>query len=212
MFKRKKHFLIIFFFLITLTSISTLSNKVFSDKHSVLKIEDIVKLFKEKNFEKGLSSLKLLCNQNNTKAQYLYSQIFYSGKIIPQDFEKAYFWSNIAKLGGFKKSKTITSLLDETLQEDQKTKINDKIKNFLEKLAMNKNKLAILQIAKWHLNLSEEIDYTNAYKWYNIAVATGIKTAIKKRDEMLSELSAEQIIEAQKLSNEIFNKMNKTKE
>ena len=193
-------------------SFSSLSNKVLSDKHSVLKIENIVKLFKTKDFKKALSSLNTLCNQNNIKAQYLYSQIFYSGKIIPQDFKKAYFWSNISNLGGFKKSKTISTLLENTLEKDQKTKINNEIKEFLEKQAMNKNKLAILQIASWYLKLSEEIDYTNAYKWYNVAVAIGIKTAIKKRDEMLSELSAEQIIDAQKLSNEIFNKMNITRE
>ena len=209
MFKRKKHFLITFVFLITVISLNTVSNKVLSDKQHVLKIEDIVKLFKTKDYEKALSSLNLLCNKNNIKAQYLYSQIFYAGNIIPQDFEKAYFWSNIANLGGFKKSKKITNLLNEILEKDQKSKINNDIREFLEKLAKQKNKLAILQLAKWYLKLSEEIDYTNAYKWYNVAVAMGIKTATKKRDEMLSELSAEQIVDAQKLSTEIFNKMNK---
>ena len=38
-------------------------------------------------------------------AQYLYSQILYSGNITPQNFEKSYFWSAISDLGGFKNSK-----------------------------------------------------------------------------------------------------------
>ena len=212
MFKGIKHFLFGFIFLITVTSFNAVNNKVLSDKHNVLKIEDVVKLFKKNDYKKALSSLNIMCNKNNIKAQNLYSQIFYAGNITPQDFEKAYFWSNIAYLGGYKKSEKITSLLDDILEEDQKTKINAKIKVFLEKHAKEKNKLAILQLAKYYLKLADEIDYANAYKWYNVAVAMGIKTATKKRDEMLSELSAEQIIEAQKLSNEIFNRMNKTKE
>ena len=74
---------------------------------------------------------------------------------------------------------------------------------------MKKNKLAIIQIAKWHIELSEEIDYINAYKWYNVAVASGIKSAAKKRDKIINELSGEEIIEAQKQSNDIFKKINK---
>ena len=74
---------------------------------------------------------------------------------------------------------------------------------------MEKNKLAILQVAKWHLTLAEEVDYSNAYKWYNVAVAIGIKTAIKKRNEMIEELNSEEILKAQQLSNQIFNKINK---
>ena len=53
MFKRKKHFLITFVFLITVISLNTVSNKVLSDKQHVLKIEDIVKLFKTKDYEKA---------------------------------------------------------------------------------------------------------------------------------------------------------------
>ena len=29
-------------------------------------------------------------------------------------------------------------------------------------------------------SFAEQVDYSNAYKWYNIAVAVGIKTASKK--------------------------------
>ena len=207
MFYRKLNFLILF--LVFFTSLNILSNKTFSDDHVFLKIDNIYKLLKKKDFEKALTSLNMMSNKNNLKAQHLYSQILYTGNIIPQNFERAYFWSNIANLGGFKKAETITTILEDLFEADQKIKINEEIRVFLEKLALNKNKLAILQLAKWHLKLSEEIDYSNAYKWYNIAVAIGIKTASKKRDEMIEELNSEQIFEAQKLSNEIFKKMNK---
>ena len=203
MFNKKKKFLILFVFFVSFTIVSE-SNKAFSSKKEVLILEDSVKLLKEKKFTKAISSLKKLSNDNNIKAQFILSQILYSGKITTQDFEESYYWSNIAKLGGYKKSDKICNLLNDVLDEKTKMLIYDRVKKFLEKKALEYNKLAIVQSAKWYLTLSEEIDYENAYKWYNVAVAIGIKTAIKKRDEIIEELSSEQIINAQKSSAEIF--------
>ena len=203
MFNKKKKFLILFVFFVSFTIVSE-SNKAFSSKKEVLILEDSVKLLKEKKFTKAISSLKKLSNDNNIKAQFILSQILYSGKITTQDFEESYYWSNIAKLGGYKKSDKICKLLNDVLDEKTKMLIYDRVKKFLEKKALEYNKLAIVQSAKWYLTLSEEIDYENAYKWYNVAVAIGIKTAIKKRDEIIEELSSEQIINAQKSSAEIF--------
>ena len=203
MFNKKKKFLILFVFFVSFTIVSE-SNKAFSSKKEVLILEDSVKLLKEKKFTKAISSLKKLSNDNNIKAQFILSQILYSGKITTQDFEESYYWSNIAKLGGYKKSDKICKLLNDVLDEKTKMLIYDRVKKFLEKKALEYNKLAIIQSAKWYLTLSEEIDYENAYKWYNIAVAVGIKTAIKKRDEIIEELSSEQIINAQKSSAEVF--------
>ena len=203
MFNKKKKFLILFVFFVSFTIVSG-SNKAFSSKKEVLILEDSVKLLKEKKFTKAISSLKKLSNDNNLKAQFILSQILYSGKITTQDFEESYYWSNIAKLGGYKKSDKICKLLNDVLDEKTKMLIYDRVKKFLEKKALEYNKLAIVQSAKWYLTLSEEIDYENAYKWYNVAVAIGIKTAIKKRDEIIEELSSEQIINAQKSSAEVF--------
>ena len=184
------------------------SSKVYSSSNQN-ELKKIYKLLNNKQFDDAISKLDTLSNKNFNKAQHLYSQILYSGNIIPQNFEKAYFWSNISNLGGLKKSKKIVELIENYLDEKQKIEINNDVKIFLEKHSMKKNKLAIIQIAKWHLVLSEEIDYINAYKWYNVAVALGIKSAAKKRDEIIEELSAEEIIDAQKQSNDIFKKLAK---
>ena len=87
-------------------------------------------------------------------------------------------------------------------------KINEKIKLFLNKLAVTGNKLAIVQIAKWNLELSPEPNYENAYKWYNVAVALGIKSAKIKRDEMIENIEKQRLFEIQKESIKIFNKIN----
>ncbi len=211
MFKKQTHFKKVFyFFIFFVLSTSFLNTAAFSKDHNQTSLKVVYNLLSAKNFDKALNVLEELSKQNNVKAQHLYSQILYAGNIIPQDFEMSYYWSNISSLGGYKKSTKIVKLLEDFLAEEQKIKIKNNLRNFLEKHAMKKNKLAIIQIAKWHLNLSEEKDYTNAYKWFNVAVAVGIKSAIKKRNEIIGELSSEQILEAQKLSNEIFNKINQS--
>ncbi len=199
----KLFIILVSFLLFTILSFNVLS------ANNLVNLKQVYKLLNEKRFDDAISGLEVLSNKNRINAQYLFSQILFSGNIVPQNFEKAYFWSNVSNLGGFKKSQKLIKLIDNYLDEKQKIEINNDIKTFLEKLSMKKNKLAIIQIAKWHLELSEEIDYINAYKWYNVAVAIGIKSAAKRRDEIIDELSAEEIFDAQKKSNNIFKKINK---
>ena len=70
------------------------------------------------------------------------------------------------------------------------------------------NKKAIIQIAKIYENFTDPPDLVNAYTWYNIAVAQGIKTAKLKRDEVLNSLNEKDLLDAQSLSIKLFNKIN----
>jgi S1-C subfamily serine protease len=45
-------------------------------------------------------------------------------------------------------------------------------------------------------------DYVEAYKWYNLAAAQGLSDAIDNRDEIASDMTPEQIAEAQQLARE----------
>ena len=47
----------------------------------------------------------------------------------------------------------------------------------------------------------------NAYSWYSIAVAKGIKSAKKKRDNILKDLNEKDLTEAQKLSSKLFKQI-----
>ena len=50
--------------------------------------------------------------------------------------------------------------------------------------------------------------FMNKYKWYNIAVAKGIKSAKAKRDEILNDLDEKDLLEAQSLSSKLFKQIN----
>ena len=172
------------------------------------KINNVYEYLRNKQFFEAIDELKNLSKRNKPRAQLLYSKILYSGDITTQDFEMSYFWANTSKLGGLKKSSDILDKLNNLIDDENKFEINEKIKLFLEKLALSGDKLAVIQIAKWNLELSTEPNFENAYKWYNIAVALGIKSAKIKRDEMIKNIESQRLFDIQKESIKIFNKIN----
>ena len=106
------------------------------------------------------------------------------------------------------KKDTIIEKLNEYLTEDKIKKIKENLRVFLETKAFDKDKRAIIQIAKLYETFLEQPDYVNAYTWYSIAVAQGIKTAKNKRDEILNELNEKDLLEAQTLSIKLFKQIN----
>ena len=171
-------------------------------------LENIYALLQEKKFEEGIKTLQILSEENDINAQLLYSKILFSGDLTPQDFENSYFWGFSALLGGLKKSSNILEKLSEYLTEEQISEITTKLRDFLEKRAFAKDKKAIIQIAKIYEKFTEPPDLVNAYTWYNLAVAQGIKTAKPKRDEVLNNLNEKDLLDAQSLSIKLFKKIN----
>ena len=119
------------------------SNTSYSNNHNN-NLENIYKHLRNKQFTEAINKLKDLSEKNKPEAQLLYAKILYSGEIITQDFEMSYFWANTSKLGGLKKSLNIISKLNNLIDEENKLKINEKIKVFLNKSALAGDKLACL--------------------------------------------------------------------
>ena len=111
-------------------------------------------------------------------------------------------------LGGIKSSQNIVEKLNNYLTEKQTDDVKNRLKLFFEKRALIKDKRAIIQIAKFYESYLDPPDIINAYTWYNIAVAQGIKSAKTKRDEILNELSEKDLLEAQSLSIKLFKQIN----
>ena len=184
------------------------SNKVLASNNNN-DLEIVYKLLQEKNFKDGLQELKLLSQSNNIKAQLLFAKVLFSGDLTPQNFEQSYFWASSALLGGLNKSNVILEKLSKYLDQNQVKEIKENLRIFFEKKVYEKDKRALIQIAKLYETYLETPDFVNAYTWYNIAVAQGIKSAKNKRDEIINELDEKELLEAQKLSIKLFNKINK---
>ena len=193
---------------ILLINFYLLSSSISFSEVKKLEIDNVYELLQEKKFIESIEQLKVLSTNNDIKAQLLYSKILFSGDLTPQDFENSYFWASSAFLGGLKNSKKIIDKLNKYLTEKQIDSIKDKLKLFLEERAFVKDKRAIIQIAKFYENYVNPPDMINAYTWYNIAVANGIKSAKIKRNETLSELNQKDLLEAQTLSIKLFKEIN----
>ena len=205
----KSNLKIIHYILITIVMSLYIFGSVvtYADK-KVFNIENVYKLLQQKKFKEGIEELEVLSSQNEINAQLLYSKILFSGDITPQNFESSYFWASAALLGGLKDGKKITQKLDNYLSVKQIENVQDKLNIFLEKRIFDKDKRAIIQIAKFYESYIDPPDMVNAYTWYNIAVAMGIKTAKNKRDETLAALNKKDLLEAQKLSIKLFKRIN----
>ena len=190
------------FFILTFLS----PNRAFSNNEKV-DIKNIHQLLKDKKFTETIKKLEELSLKNNIKAQLLYSKILFSGDIIPQNFEKSYKWATTSSLGGLKGSSQILKKIKTYLTEEQLMPINESIEKFLEKRAFINDKRAIIQIAKFYEKNSNPPKMINAYSWYSIAVAKGIKSAKKKRDNILKDLNEKDLTEAQKLSSKLFKQI-----
>ena len=175
--------------------------------NEIIEIKKVYQLLQEKKFVESIDRLKKLSLNNNIHAQLLYSKILFSGDLVPQDFEKSYLWATSAFLGGLKKSSAIIEKLDNYLTEEQINPIKETLKKFLEKRAFVNDKRAMIQIAKFYEKHLNPPDIVNAYTWYSIAVAKGIKSAKKRRNEVLKELKEKDLLEAQKLSNKLFKQI-----
>ena len=205
----KSNLKIIHYILITIVMSLYIFGSVvtYADK-KVLNIENVYKLLQQKKFKEGIEELEVLSSQNEINAQLLYSKILFSGDITPQNFESSYFWASASLLGGLKERKKIIRKLDNYLSLKQIENVKDKLNIFLEKRVFDKDKRAIIQIAKFYESYIDPPDMINAYTWYNIAVAKGIKTAKNKRDETLSALNKKDLLEAQILSIKLFKQIN----
>ena len=201
----EKHKILLYIFLCI--SCFSLSSQTLAEENNK-NLQNVYKLLQEKNFKDALKELEVLCEANDVQAQLLFSKILFSGDLTPQNFESSYFWSSSALLGGLKQSNNIIDKLSEYLSEDKIGKIKEDLRDFLEKKALNKDKRAIIQIAKFYETYLDPVDFVNAYTWYSVAVAQGIKTAKIKRDEMISELNEKDLLEAQALSIKLFKKIN----
>ena len=175
--------------------------------NEIIEIKKVYQLLQEKKFIESIDRLKKLSLNNNIHAQLLYSKILFSGDFVPQDFEQSYLWATSAFLGGLKKSSAIIKKLDNFLTEEQINSIKETLKKFLEKRAFINDKRAMIQIAKFYEKHLNPPDIVNAYTWYNIAVAKGIKSAKKRRNEVLKQLKEKDLLEAQKLSNKLFKQI-----
>ena len=172
--------------------------------------ENAVLHYRKNDYEKALNKFEKLSDLGDTKSQYNLAVMHYKGQGIPQNFNRAYYWSIMSMLSGQKKSEILMKNTQKKINDINKVEIESEVKDNLEK-AINEGKIyAVIPLAKWHLTFPRKPDYNNSYLWLSVASALNIANSNKARNAIIKKIKNKDIDEIQNEANEIFNKMIKS--
>ena len=171
------------------------SDKIFVEAVNAVKNKDYV------------NAVKLFLSQaeaNQHDAQYNLAVLLKAGKGAPQDFLKSLSWAWAAHLGGIEAAENLSDELLDLIPEESIEAARTAVATRLRARIDDGEKAALMQFARFHAELLDEADFERAYIWYSIAAAVGLEGAFEARDDTLSEVEEEKIMELQVEAGMIF--------
>jgi len=166
---------------------------------------------KAESSEEGITSFQiyqLKANQGDAPAQYNLGLLYYNGVGIPQDSKKAVYWyTKAAEQGHVNAQYDLGNLYRDGDGEEVPQDFKQAVYWYTKAAEQG---LANAQYDLGHMyEYGDEApkDYKQAFFWYTKAAEQGFYLAKEARDNMLEEMSQNQIEEVQKLSKELYEKI-----
>ena len=199
-------FLVIFLFLIfpsklILADITT-SNVTFAEA---------VQAVKDKNYQHAVNLFELQAFAAQHDAQYNLALLLRSGKGRPQNYQQALFWAWSAYLGGIEPAKELSEELKNILPEDSLKITREKLIETLVDRIDAGDRSALMELALFYKEISEEPNFEEAYIWYSIASAFLLEGAILERNEAEGKVETKSLVELQDRAGTIFEKLSLVK-
>tara|TARA_B100000242_G_scaffold147942_1_gene105443 strand:+ start:125 stop:757 length:633 start_codon:yes stop_codon:yes gene_type:complete len=196
------NFLVIFLFFILpskfiLADITT-SNVTFAEA---------VQAVKDKNYQHAVNLFELQAFAAQHDAQYNLALLLQSGKGRPQNYQQALFWAWSAYLGGIEPAKELSEDLKNTLPEDSLKMTREKLIETLTDRINAGDRSALMELALFYKEISEEPNFEEAYLWYSIASAFLLEGAILERNEAAGRVETKSLVELQDRAGKIFEKL-----
>jgi len=182
------------------TSDASQENIATSDKT----FQEAVKAAKAKDFAHAYSLFEMQAQAAQHDAQFNLALLLKTGRGTPQHYPDALMWAWLSHLGGIEKSRALAEEIIDLLPADTIAGIREKVAARLRQRIDDGDKDAVMQFARYHLEIVEEADYQQAYFWYSIAAAIGIDGSQQARDEAAENLEPEQIIATQEEARSTF--------
>ena len=173
--------------------------------------EEAILLYRKNDYEQALMKFEKLSDFGDAKSQHNLAVMHYKGQGIPQNFNRAYYWSVLSMLNGQKKAEILVKNNKKRVSNINKVEIENEVKDNLEKAVNEGKTYAIIPLAKWHLTFPKKPDYNNSYLWLSVASALNIANSNKARNSIIKKIKNKDLDEIQNEANEIFNKMIKSK-
>ncbi len=169
--------------------------------------ENAILLYRKNDYEQALNKFEQLSDLGDAKSQYNLAVMNYKGQGIPQNFNRAYYWSVMSMLNGQKKAEILIKNNNKRVSDINKEEIQNEVKDNLENVINEGKVFAIIPLAKWYLTFPKKPDYSNSYLWLSVASAFNIPNSNNARNSIIKKIKNKDLNEIQNEANEIFNKM-----
>ena len=194
--------------LLTIFFCSTAFAQVTNSDRLFKKATDFVK---EKKYAEAVSIFEGLARNNEHDAQYNLAFLINGGKGITKNYGEALFWAFLSKLGKVEKAEELSDDLVKLVPEKVLKDIREKVLQHLLARFENKDKSVLMELGDFYLLVLDEQDFENAYLWYNVASALGVKNSSDLRDKVEKELEPDTIMKMQTASRKRYEEFSKQK-
>ena len=172
---------------------------------------EAVQAVKDKNYQHAVNLFELQAFAAQHDAQYNLALLLQSGKGRPQNYQQALFWAWSAFLGGIEPAQELSEDLKNLLPEDSLKATREKLIETLQDRIDAGDRSALMELALFYKEISEEPNFEEAYLWYSIASAFLLEGAIFERDEAAGKVETKSLVELQERAGTIFEKLSSVK-
>ena len=172
---------------------------------------EAVQAVKDKNYQHAVNLFELQAFAAQHDAQYNLALLLRSGKGRPQNYQQALFWAWSAYLGGIEPAKELSEDLKNILPEDSLKMTREKLIETLTDRINAGDRSALMELALFYKEISEEPNFEEAYLWYSIASAFLLEGAILERNEAEGKVETKSLVELQDRAGTIFEKLSLVK-
>ena len=172
---------------------------------------EAVQAVKDKNYQHAVNLFELQAFAAQHDAQYNLALLLQSGKGRPQNYQQALFWAWSAFLGGIEPAQELSEDLKNLLPEDSLKVTREKLIETLQDRIDAGDRSALMELALFYKEISEEPNFEEAYLWYSIASAFLLEGAIFERDEAAEKVETKSLVELQERAGTIFEKLSSVK-
>ncbi len=172
---------------------------------------EAVQAVKDKNYQHAVNLFELQAFAAQHDAQYNLALLLRSGKGRPQNYQQALFWAWSAYLGGIEPAKELSEELKNILPEDSLKMTREKLIETLTDRIDAGDRSALMELALFYKEISEEPNFEEAYLWYSIATAFLLEGAILERNEAAAKVETKSLVELQDRAGTIFEKLSLVK-
>ncbi len=147
-------------------------------------------------------------DQGYAAAQYKIGELYEQGRGVRKDAGAAAMWYTLAAEQGLVEAQFKADLYKKSTQKERKEVLDRRARAADLREAEKGSADAQLMVAKMYDNgVGVPKNFVKAYMWYNLAAAQGLAEAGTGRDELELKMTPSQISDAQRLSQEMIEKI-----